>query len=43
VIDLREEQANAFDSMRVNSESFSNETDERELQDAKQDEQIICT
>jgi hypothetical protein len=29
--------------MRVNSESFSNETDERELQDAKQDEQIICT
>jgi hypothetical protein len=41
VIDLREEKENAFDSMRVNSESFSNEMDEKDLQYAKQDEQRI--
>jgi hypothetical protein len=42
VIDLREEQElNAFDSMRVNSESRSNEIDESELQDEKQKEQRI--
>jgi hypothetical protein len=42
VIDLREEQeSNAFDSMRVNSESVSNEMDESELQDEKHDEQRI--
>jgi hypothetical protein len=40
VIDLREEQnENAFDSMRVNSESVSNEIDESELQYEKHDEQ----
>jgi hypothetical protein len=31
VIDVREERANAFDSMRVNWESVSNEIDESEL------------
>jgi hypothetical protein len=37
---LREEQErNAFDSMRVNSESVSNEIDESELQDEKDSEQ----
>jgi hypothetical protein len=42
VIDLREEQpSNAFDSMRVNSESVSNEIDESDLQCEKHDEQII--
>jgi hypothetical protein len=42
VIDLREEQEEkAFDSMRVNSESVSNEIDERDLQDKKYDEQRI--
>jgi hypothetical protein len=41
VIDLREESANAFDSMRVNSESDSNEVDENELEDEKQKEQRI--
>jgi hypothetical protein len=42
VIDLREEQnENAFDSMRVNSESVSNEIDESDLQDEKHDEQRI--
>jgi hypothetical protein len=42
VIDLREEQkSKAFDSMRVNSESRSNEIDESELQDEKQEEQRI--
>jgi hypothetical protein len=30
VIDVREDQANTFDSMRVNSEFVSNEIDERE-------------
>jgi hypothetical protein len=40
VIDLREEQElNAFDSMRVNSESFSNEIDESDSQPEKQYEQ----
>jgi hypothetical protein len=41
VIDLREEQLNAFDSMRVNSESVSNEIDESDLQSEKQSEQRI--
>jgi hypothetical protein len=42
VIDLREEQReNAFDSMRVNSESVSNEIDESELQFEKHNEQRI--
>jgi hypothetical protein len=42
VIDLREEQhQNASDSMCVNSESVSNETDESDLQSAKHDEQRI--
>jgi hypothetical protein len=41
VIDLREERANAFNSMRVNSESVSNEIDESELQFEKQYEQRI--
>jgi hypothetical protein len=42
VIDLREEQSeNAFDSMRVNSESISNEIDESDSQDEKHSEQRI--
>jgi hypothetical protein len=42
VIDLREEQEeNAFDSMRVNSEFVSNEIDESELQYEKHDEERI--
>jgi hypothetical protein len=42
VIDLREEQeSNAFDSMRVNSESVSNEIDESALQNEKHSEQRI--
>jgi hypothetical protein len=42
VIDLREEQQKkACDSMRVNSEFVSNETDESELQSEKHDEQRI--
>jgi hypothetical protein len=42
VIDLREEHdKNAFDSMRVNSESVSNKIDESDLQDEKHDEQRI--
>jgi hypothetical protein len=42
VIDLREEQPqNAPDSMRVNSESVSNEIDESDSQDKKQNEQRI--
>jgi hypothetical protein len=42
VIDLREEHdENAYDSMRVNSESVSNEIDEIELQYEKQYEQRI--
>jgi hypothetical protein len=42
VIDLREEHdKNAFDSMRVNSESVSNDIDESELQDEKQYEERI--
>jgi hypothetical protein len=32
MIDLIEEKENALDSIRVNSESFSNEIDDRELQ-----------
>jgi hypothetical protein len=39
VIDLRAEEENAFDSMRVSRESFSNEIDRSDLQDKKQDEQ----
>jgi hypothetical protein len=39
VIDLREEQYNnAFDSMRVNSDSVLNDIDESELQSEKHDE-----
>jgi hypothetical protein len=39
VIDLREEyDENAFDSIRVNSESVSNEIDESESQHEKHDE-----
>jgi hypothetical protein len=42
VIDLREGQdENASDSMRVNSDSVSNEIDENDLQDEKQYEQRI--
>jgi hypothetical protein len=42
VIDLREEQStNALDSMRVNSESISNEIDESDLQHKKHREQRI--
>jgi hypothetical protein len=44
VIDLREEQQrNANDSMRVNSECVSNEIDESDSQHEKHDEQRICT
>jgi hypothetical protein len=38
---LREEQKNAFDSMRVNSESVSNEIDESDSQYKKHSEQRI--
>jgi hypothetical protein len=41
VIDLREEQENTFDSMRVNSESISNEIDESDLQCEKHPGQRI--
>jgi hypothetical protein len=41
VIDLREEHANTFDSMRANSEFVSNEIDESDLQYEKHDEQRI--
>jgi hypothetical protein len=41
VLDLREEPANASDSMRASSESVSNESDENELQDDKHAEQRI--
>jgi hypothetical protein len=42
VIDLREEHdENTYDSMRVNSESVSNEIDEKELQYDKQSEQRV--
>jgi hypothetical protein len=41
VIDLREELANAFDSMRVNSEFVSNEIDESDSQSEKHPEQRI--
>jgi hypothetical protein len=42
VIDLRKEHdENAFDSIRVNSDSVSNEIDESELQCEKQYEQRI--
>jgi hypothetical protein len=42
VIDLREEHdANEDDSMRVNSDSVSNEIDESELQFQKHSEQRI--
>jgi hypothetical protein len=44
VIELREEQyENAFDSMRVNLESVSNEIDESDLQCEKHPEQRIWT
>jgi hypothetical protein len=38
MIDLKEEDKNAYDSMRVNSESVSNEIDESDLQYEKDDE-----
>jgi hypothetical protein len=38
---LREEQENALGSVRVNSESVSNEIDESDLQPEKHDEQRI--
>jgi hypothetical protein len=38
VIDLRPERENAFDSMRRNSESGSNDIDESDLQSEKHDE-----
>jgi hypothetical protein len=42
VIELREEQeSNASNSMRVNSESVSNEIDESDLQFKKHAEQMI--
>jgi hypothetical protein len=41
VIDSREDLANAYDSMCVNSESVSNEIDESELHCKKQNEQRI--
>jgi hypothetical protein len=42
VIDLREEHdENDFDSLRVNSESVSNEIDESEAQKAQHDGQRI--
>jgi hypothetical protein len=42
VIDLREEQnENAFDSMRVNSEPVSNETGESDLRSEKHDAEKI--
>jgi hypothetical protein len=42
VIDLREEQKeNAYDSIRVNSESVSNEIDESDQQSEKHDEERI--
>jgi hypothetical protein len=42
VINLKEEQdEKAYDSIRVNSESVSNEIDERVSQDKKQNEQRI--
>jgi hypothetical protein len=43
VIDLREDQVNASDSMRVNSECVSNQIDESDLQHEKHDEQWIST
>jgi hypothetical protein len=43
VIDLRAEEQNAFDSMRVSRKSFSNEIDESDLQDEKQNEQRTST
>jgi hypothetical protein len=42
VIDSREEE-NALDSMRINSESHSNEIDESDLQNEKHDERRIRT
>jgi hypothetical protein len=42
VIEVREEQGEkTFDSMRINSESVSNEIDESDLQSEKHDEQRI--
>jgi hypothetical protein len=39
--DLRKESANTFDWIRVNSESLSNEIDEKDMQFGKHDEQRI--
>jgi hypothetical protein len=41
VIDLREDQKNAYDSMSANSESVSNAIDENGLQYEKHPEQRI--
>jgi hypothetical protein len=43
VIDLRDEQANAFPLVRVSSDSASNEIDESELHGAKHNEQRTVT
>jgi hypothetical protein len=43
VIDLRAQQENADDSMRVSRESFSNEIDESDLQFERHDEQRMST
>jgi hypothetical protein len=43
VIDARDENANADDSIRVNRDSDSNEIDESNPQDEKQHEQRIST
>jgi hypothetical protein len=43
VLDSREEEENALGSMRINSESHSNETDESDLQNEKHDKQRIRT
>jgi hypothetical protein len=41
VIDLRAEEGNACDAMHINSESFSNEIDEREPHHEKHEGQRI--
>jgi hypothetical protein len=41
VIDVREQEKNAFDSIRFNSEYVSNEIDENDSQHEKHDEQRI--
>jgi hypothetical protein len=41
VIDVREQEKNAFGSIRFNSESVSNENDESDLQFGKHNEERI--